>query len=162
MQAPFRFPEQFELFQLWLRKRGTRTMPGRSDLSAPDLRAWLGDIHLIEVVDGGRDFRYLIFGTDIARHYGVEMTRKLASEWPEEMRNAAFETYGRVTRDACPYLVRQNEIAVDRLFSNHRLVLPLSADGKAVDHILTHLRMVPGNREETGIHYHALTSAPEA
>jgi hypothetical protein len=153
MQTPFRFPEQFELFQLWLRKRGARAMPSKADLPAPDLRPWLGDVHLIEVIEQGRDYRYLIFGTDIARYYDVEMTRRLASEWPDAMREAAFATYGRVTRDACPYLVRQNEVAVDRVFSNHRLVLPLSNGGQAVDHILTHLRMVPGNRDETGIHY---------
>jgi hypothetical protein len=159
MQAPFRFPEQFDLFQLWLHKRGDRAMPSKPDLAAPDLRPWLGDIHLIEVIDQGRDFRYLIFGTDIARYYDVEMTRRFVSEWPDAMREAAFATYMRVTRDACAYLVRQNEIAVNRLFSNHRLVLPLSNDGVTVDHILTHLRMVPGNKDETGIHYHPLTPA---
>ena len=162
MQAPFRFPEQFELFQLWSRKRGKRAMPSKADLQASELRPWLGDIHLIEVLEDGRDFRYLIFGTNIARYYDIEMTRRLASEWPEGMRKAAFATYTRVTRDACPYLVRQNEIAGNRLFSNHRLVLPLSATGVAVDHVLTHLRMVPGNRDETGIHYDQLRPPPEA
>lgn len=162
MQAPFRFPEQFELFQLWLRKRRARAMPRKAEMTVQDLRPWLGAIHLIEVIEGGRDFRYLIFGTDIARHYDVEMTRRLASEWPEAMRESAFATYGRVTRDACPYLVRQNEFAVNRLFSNHRLVLPLSNDGAAVDHILTHLHMVPGNQDEAGIHYHPITPAAGA
>jgi hypothetical protein len=161
MQAPFRFPEQSELFQLWLSKRGTRAMPEKRDFTAPDLRPWLGDIHLIEVIDQGKDFRYLIFGTDIARYYDVEMTRRFVSEWPEAMRELAFATYRRVVRDNCAYLVRQNEVAHDRVFSNHRLVLPLSKDGAAVDHILTHLCMVPGNREESGIHYHPLTPAPE-
>jgi hypothetical protein len=158
MQAPFRFPEQFELFQFWLGKRGKRIMPDKTDMTAQGLRPWLGDIHLIEVIDQGQDYRYLIFGTDIARYYNVEMTRRFVSEWPEAMRVAAFETYSRVVRDQRPYLVRQNEVALDRLFSNHRLVLPLSNDGTTVDHILTHLRMVPGNREESGIHYHLLTA----
>lgn len=161
MQAPFRFPEQFELFQLWLRTRGKRSMPDKSELTAPELRPWLGDIHLIEVIEQGKDFRYLIFGTDIARHYNIEMTRKLVSDWPEAMREAALKTYRRVVHDACAYLVRQNEVALERLFSNHRLVLPLSRNGVTVDHILTHLRMVPGNREESGIHYHPLSPAPE-
>jgi hypothetical protein len=157
MQPPFRFHEQFELFQFWSRKCGGRTMPARADVAADELRPWLGAIHLIEVIDRGNDFRYLIFGTDIARMYDVEMTRRLVSEWPDAMRDAAFLTYRRVAQDACPYLVRQNEIASDRLFSFHRLVLPFSKDGKEVDHLMTHLRMVPANREEAGIHYHALT-----
>jgi hypothetical protein len=162
MQAPFRYREQFDLFQLWSKKCAGRAMPARADLGAGELRAWLGSVHLIEVIEGGRDFRYLIFGTDIARMYDVEMTRRLVSEWPEAMRHAAFMTYQRVVHEACAYLVRQNEIAHDRLFSNHRLVLPLSNQGTAVDHILTHLRAVPGNQDETGIHYHALTQPRKA
>lgn len=162
MQQPFRFAEQFDLFKLWSSKRGARAMPDRAALTTAELRPWLGSIHLLEVIERGRDFRYLVYGTDIARHYDVEMTRKLVSDWPEAMRTTAFETYGRVTRDACPYLVRQNEIAVGRVFSNHRLVLPLSKDGSAVDHILTHLQMLPPHDGENGIHYHPLRSPPAA
>jgi hypothetical protein len=160
MQPPFRFAEQLELYQLWNARRGARRMPDRADFSTADLRPWLGQIHLIEVLDHGKDFRYLVFGTDIARYYDVEMTRRLVSEWPPEMRDAAFTTYSRVVRDACPYHVRQNELAQGRLHSNHRLVLPLAKDGRAVDHILTHLHMIPANDEDTGIFYHALPPGP--
>jgi hypothetical protein len=160
MQPPFRFPEQFTLFQLWSEKRGSRAMPDRAALTAEELRPWLGSIHLLEVIDHGRDFRYLIYGTDVARYYDMEMTRKFVSDWPEPMRATAFLTYQRITRDACPYLVRQNETSPNRVFSNHRLVLPLSKDGKEVDHILTHLRMIPANEDEAGIYYHALRTDP--
>jgi hypothetical protein len=160
MQPPFRFPEQLELYTLWNSKRGKRRMPVRVDLAASELRRWLGEIHLIEVIDRGKDFRYLVYGTDIARYYDIEMTRKLVSEWPDDIRRAAFMTYERVVRDACPYLVRQNEVAQGRLHSNHRLVLPFSGDGAQVDHIMTHLHMIPANDEDSGIFYHALTPGP--
>jgi hypothetical protein len=160
MQLPFRFAEQADLYNLWDAKRGARRMPSRANFSTSDLRRWLGNIHLIEVIEGGQDFRYLVFGTDIARYYDVEMTRRLASEWPADMRHAAFVTYRRVTRDACPYLVRQNEFAQARLHSNHRLVLPLSNNGTTVDHVITHLHMIPANQEDAGIFYHALPPGP--
>jgi hypothetical protein len=160
MQAPFRFAEQAGLFELWTRKRGARRMPGRGDLSTVDLRPWLGEMHLIAVLDEGNDFRYLVFGTDIARYYDVEMTRRLVSEWPDPMRDAAMRTYSLIVREACPYLVRQNEQAQGRLHSSHRLVLPLSTDGRTVDHLLTHLHMIPANAEDAGIFYHALPPGP--
>jgi hypothetical protein len=160
MQLSFRFPEQADLYALWNDRRGARRMPARGEFSADDLRPWLGEIHLIEVIEGGKDFRYLVFGTDIARYYDVEMTRRLVSEWPADMREPAFNTYRRIVRDACPYLVRQNELAQGRLHSNHRLVLPLSSHGIAVDHILTHLHMIPANAEDAGIFYHALPPGP--
>jgi hypothetical protein len=82
MQQPFRFAEQFDLFKLWSSKRGARAMPDRAALTTAELRPWLGSIHLLEVIERGRDFRYLVYGTDIARHYDVEMTRKLVTDWP--------------------------------------------------------------------------------
>ena len=148
MQPPFRFAEQVDLFKMWTRKRGDRRMPSRTDLSPNDLRPWLGDIHLIEPIDGGRDFRYLVYGTEIARYYDVEMTRRRVSDWPEMMRDAAMRTYSRVVQNACPYLVRQNEQAQGRTHSNHRLVLPLSNDGKTVDQLITHLHMIPANEDD--------------
>jgi hypothetical protein len=160
MQPPFRFAEQVELYELWNRKRGPRRMPARGDFSTDDLRPWLGQMHLLEVIDQGRDFRYAIYGTEIGRHHGFEMNRKLVSDWPEGMRQRAMRTYTRVTQDACPYLVRQNEYAQERLRSNHRLVLPLAGDGTAVSHILTHLHMIAVNEEDTGIFYHPLPPGP--
>ncbi len=159
---PFRFPEQHELFNLWSRKRGERRMPERADLDATELRPWLGNLHLLEVVDGGCDFKYLVYGTQIARYYNVEMTGKLVSTWPAIMRNAAFETYTRVIRDRCPYLVSQNEWAPDRLFANHRIVLPLSRDGHAVDHILAYVRMLATPEGKQGVQYHPLPPEPSA
>src|SRR5690349_6509917 len=143
MQLPFRFAEQAALYALWNDRRGNRRMPARKEFSTDDLRPWLGSVHLIEVVEGGKDFRYLVYGTDIARYYDVEMTRRLVSEWPDDMRQSAFMTYGRLVRDVCPYLVRQNEMAQGRLHSFHRLVLPMSSRGDAVEYIMTHLHMVP-------------------
>jgi hypothetical protein len=160
MQPPFRFAEQFDLYSLWNAKRGTRRMPHRADFPTTDLRPWLGEMHLLEVLEDGRDFRYLVYGTDIGRYHDVEMTQRLVSEWPDEMRSAALLTYSRVTKDLCPYLVRQNEFAQGRLHSNHRLVLPLSRAGGAVGFILTHLHMIPVNEEDTGIFYHALPPGP--
>jgi hypothetical protein len=160
MQPPFRFAEQVELYNLWNAKRGGRHMPARADLTPADLRPWLGDVHLLEVVDGGRDFLYLVYGTSIGQHHDIEMTRRHVSDWPEDMRARAMQTYTMVTREACPYLVRQYETAQGRLRSNHRLVLPLSRDGRTVDHILTHLHQIPANDEDRGIFYHPLPPGP--
>jgi hypothetical protein len=160
IDPPFRFPEQYELFQLWMRKRGSRRMPVRAELDAAELRPWLGHLHLIEVVDQGRDFKYLVYGTEIARYYDIEMTGRLASSWPETMRNAAFQTYTRIVRDRCPYVVAQNEWALERLFSNHRIVLPFSRDGREVDHILTYVRMLATPDGKPGVQYHPIPVDP--
>ena len=156
MQPPFRFAEQVELYNLWNAKRGGRHMPDRAEFTPADLRPWLGDIHLLQVIDGGRDFLYLVYGTSVGRFHDVEMTRRHVSDWPEDMRVSAMRTYTQVTREACPYLVRQHETAQGRLRSNHRLVLPFSRDGTRVDYIMTHLHQIPANPEDAGLFYHPL------
>lgn len=137
-------------------------MPPRRAVDVAELRSWLGHIHLLEVVEGGRDFRYRVFATEIGLQFDVEMTGRLVSAWREPMRSAAFETYGRVVRDRCSYLVRQNEPARDRLLCNYRLVLPFSEDGDAVDHILTHVRVIAGVEPDMGVHYHPLRGPSES
>lgn len=159
---PFRFPEQLELYRLWSRKRGNRRMPERTDLTAAELRSWLGYLNLIEVIDDGHDFKYLIHGTELGRYYNTEMTGRLVSSWPPAMRDAALETYRRVVQDRCPYLVAQDESAQDRVFAHHRIVLPFSRDGEKVDFILTYVHLSSTPEGRSGARYHPLAIEPQS
>lgn len=153
---PFLFPDQQTLYLLWSERCRGRRMPCRSDIETPKLGPWLGRIHLLEVIDGGHDFKYLVFGTQIGQHFDLEMTGRFVSDWHEPIRSAGFATYRRIVQERRPYLIRQNEPAKGRMLCNHRLILPFSQDGEAVDHILTHMHVLAGVDGEPGVHYHAL------
>lgn len=137
----FRFPAQRDLYALWCDKRGARKMPPWSSFDPVALRRWLGNLNLLDVIEGGSDFRYRVHGTTIAAKVGADMTGKLVSQWHEPFRSEAFSTYRQIVAAAAPFLVRDCESLGDYHFLHYRLVLPLSDDGTRVDRILTLLTL---------------------
>jgi len=137
-------PRLAVLYSYWSSKRGARAIPGRADIEPGELRALLPHILLIDVVEGGRDFRYRLVGTEIERHIGRPVTGSLISE----VLSGAYLTYirslhQRVVAEAAPIYSENSfndgrgglaEIAdFKRAF---RLMLPLAKDGATVDMVL--------------------------
>ena len=65
---------------LWLSKCAGDMLPARSDFPTEDLRPWMGNLILMDVLNGGCDFRYRLIGTDIVTVVGRDLTGKLVSE----------------------------------------------------------------------------------
>jgi hypothetical protein len=55
-------------------------LPHLSRISPFDMRKALGYVLVLDVIDGGRDFRYRLFGSNVARISGFDMTGRLLSE----------------------------------------------------------------------------------
>ncbi len=126
------------LFDYWNRKRGQRFAPGRRDIDPADLVSVLPRILLFDVIDGGRDFRVRLAGTDTFGLHGEEITGRLVSEfWPPAFRDSVLAAYRNLIH------MRQAEYArVDYTVAGHSaggyhvLRLPLSEDGESVSMIL--------------------------
>jgi hypothetical protein len=130
-------PRLLSLFQLWQSKRNGRLAPTRSDMRAEDLQPWLGNIILLDVIDGGKDFRYRLFGSVIAREAGFDMTGKMLSDYPIKSRAPfLFEVHRELVRRACPAISEHNP-DVPNVRRRRRLLLPFSSDGKSVDMTLS-------------------------
>jgi len=69
-----------ELFAYWDRKRGSRRAPRRADIDPTEIPAHLPFIHLVDVLDGGADFRFRVVGTAITAGMGRDSTGKRFSE----------------------------------------------------------------------------------
>ncbi|MGQ0677476.1 MAG: PAS domain-containing protein [Rhodospirillales bacterium] len=125
------------LFRLWNAKRRGRKLPARADLRPEELKPWLGNLIVLDVIDGGRDFRYRLFGTNIVRQAGFDMTGKLMSEYPiKDALPHFFETHRDVVRLATPALGEHNpRVALVR--RRRRLILPFGEDGETVDRTIT-------------------------
>ena len=124
-----------QFLDLWERKRVGRLMPTRQDFAFEELRPWLGELHLLEVLPG--DFRFKVFATGTAERVKREFTGRLMSEAePKELIREAMTAYRHTVESRTPSFADRSNIEIDgRIFSWHRLVLPLSADGQAVDHL---------------------------
>lgn len=126
------------LIQLWEEKRGARAMPARADFSIVELRPWLGHIVLLEAIERGADFRYVLFGARLVQTFRFDLTGRRVSECIAEIGPLALQEYRDVYRSRQPlvssrlaHLVpHKDHVTIDKL------ALPLSPDGRAVDQIL--------------------------
>lgn len=124
-------------FDYWNVKRGARHMPARRDLDPLDMRAFLPQVMLLDVLDGGRDFFCRVCGSDIRERIGVEMTGRLLSELngePEVVKRI-LEEYREVVRLRRPTSARHDFInrITGRPKVYERLTTPLSDDGRIVN-----------------------------
>lgn len=56
----------------------------RDDFNAELLRPWIGHIMILDYIPDVRDFRYRVYGTDIANHAGFDVTGRLVSEFQSD------------------------------------------------------------------------------
>ncbi len=82
------------LYRLWDSKRRGRLLPARSDFDHAELAPWFGNLILLDVLEGGKDFHYRLFGVTLAvtTITGIANTRRswLASGAPARSRSTSI------------------------------------------------------------------------
>lgn len=68
-------------------------LPHRSSAGAEVLRSWLGNLMILDPVEGGQDFRYRLYGSEIARYCGFDMTSRLVSSFSSNTGTFFLESY---------------------------------------------------------------------
>ncbi len=135
--------KELSLLQFWNGRRAGRAMPERSDFRPEDLFSWIGYLHLLEPIDGGRDFRYAVFTTRTLVGEDQDMNGKRVSDWGDERVEYALRLYGAVIEQARPIYNMVPERHKDDWIVYSRLCLPLGTkDG--ITHIVAMLTQVKG------------------
>lgn len=129
---------ELSLLQFWDSLRAGRAMPERSDIKPEGLFPWLGYLHLLEPIDGGRDFRYVIFTTRTLIGKDRDMTGKCVSDWGDERVIRALRLYREVIEQAQPVYSAIPERHEDDWVVYSRLCLPLGRQG-TVTHVMSML-----------------------
>lgn len=133
----------------WLALRDGVKLPARSQLLPRELAAFLRNIVLLRVIDGGADFEYRITGDAHVQAFGSDF-HKLRTSDIERVSPAhgaqMRAVYEHVRSSAAPFAVRGwvGRDVKDALFIYHESVfLPLAEDRVTVDHILVVTMYVP-------------------
>jgi hypothetical protein len=69
-----------DLVTYWDRKRAGRIAPRRSDIDPAEIKVHLPHVFMVDVINGGDDFRYRLVGTGIVEALGRDSTGKCLSE----------------------------------------------------------------------------------
>jgi hypothetical protein len=132
-------PRLAALHAYWSSKLCGRPMPSRSDIDPIEIPKLLPWIMLVDVQEGGANFRYRLVGSEIASHVGAALTRRTVgsavagpyTEWLLGVYRTAVERKKPVfSRSELGFGSR----GLKRVVS--RLMLPLSSDGETVSMIL--------------------------
>lgn len=129
---------EISLLRFWDSRRAGRAMPERTDIAPEDLFLWIGYLHLLEPIDGGRDFRYAVFTTRTLIGANKDMTGKRVSDWNDDRTGLAMELYGAVLKHAQPIYSALPERHKDDWVAYSRLCLPLGT-ADAITHIVSML-----------------------
>ena len=121
----------------WNSLRGARPMPSRRDVDPHALKGALGIVMIARYDPQFDDFRFSLFGTEIAQAQRADYTNKLAADLaPDAYGELISRNYRQVRQSGRPYYGRMSLALSRELVSYHRLVLPLGEDGAHVDAVL--------------------------
>lgn len=140
--APEDLPtEEFRwLLAFWDDLRGSREMPARADFKPEQLVPYLSGIMLTDVEYDPLRFRARLVGTGIVADSGADPTGQYYDDLPASDEIILRKQW--VVENRKPYFA--NNLPLDwasNKFSTYSvLVMPLSADGKLVDMIMSYLR----------------------
>ncbi|HEX2593273.1 MAG TPA: PAS domain-containing protein [Rhizomicrobium sp.] len=125
----------------WQAKRGSRTLPSRADIRASDLKEHLGWVLLLDVLPGGRDFRYRLIGTLVTQYWLQDSTGKTVSEAFEEsgpiVQQSILSVFRKCVRDRCVVRTHGDAGWLPGGFEKFdSIYMPLAEDGDTPTHIL--------------------------
>lgn len=131
-------PRLQRLYQYWSDKRGERSMPSRADIDPLDMRFAIGNIILVDVIDGQPpQFRIRLHGTHLSEHVHFDLTGKMLDEMPQvEFRELTRQSFTKVATTKEPLHAQRDRILDDRPRRYETIILPLSSDGDRVDMLL--------------------------
>lgn len=131
-------PQLRFLMEYWAALADDRPVPPARAVDAIAMRPALGYVHLLDVIEDARDFRYRVFGSAIAAVAGFDMTGRVASALkarPEAV-EFALAIYRAVVDRRLPLLIEHGPPSTVSSVGWHSLVLPLANDRGDVARLL--------------------------
>ncbi len=130
--------ELASLLRYWESLRKDHKLPFSRQVDPYDMQLDLGHVMLMDVLDHGYDFRYCVYGADIARRYGRDMTGWKTSAIGQGNYIASFflAGYKAVVQKQMPLFTRHVPPPWVNVQEWHRLILPLAGEDGAVSRLL--------------------------
>jgi hypothetical protein len=121
------------LMDYWRDNAPAGTLPHLKQIDPAELRPALGYLMLLDAVDGGRDYRYRLYGSIVASVSGFDMTGKLLSEHPASayVTEFAIASYRAALRRRAPVYTERSPVGAVQAIRWQRIALPLVDDSGA-------------------------------
>ena len=133
------------LLKWWNDPRRRGKLPARADCDADELARLKQDtaLYRVEQAASGPRFKCLSHGVNLRPIDGTDLTGLYLDEFlPEPVRAGALAAYEATVTMACPIYTLRNAIDAQNVpVTFERIRVPLSEDGDAIDHLVTHVEI---------------------
>jgi hypothetical protein len=139
-------PAAAELYAYWEQKRGARVIADRGDINPAEIVRLLPHLLVLDVIDGGLDFRVRVFGTALVELMREERTGKLVSEFgepamiptdPVELRSRWLTISRLALERRRPLFFKSPTVSPQRNFMfYHGIFAPLTAGGEDISQLI--------------------------
>ncbi len=121
----------------WQRWRGANLWPARDDIDPADLRQLLPNLFMVEAVDGGARFRYILSGATVRQQLGFELSgRYLDETFSGVQLERAAHDYRTVITGCAHYALQHWSQRGRQIMQFRRLLLPVAVDRIRIDLVL--------------------------
>jgi hypothetical protein len=124
------------LWEYWSAKCDGAALPGRAAISPLEMRPWLGNLLLMDVVEGGRDFRYRLHGTQLVQLFGADLTGRMVSSLAVRDVDRLLAEGRLVVASRDWHYTEETVVAEKQHIAIAKLILPLAANGRDVDMLI--------------------------
>lgn len=141
-----------DLIRLWERKRPEGGLPARAGFPAEALKPWLGNLMVLETVDGRDgepDFVYRLHGTHLTTLWGHDLTGTRVSDLPAEQATALMREYREAFHSRAPVHIPGRQMVRKDYLQVEKVILPLTVKGDAVEQLLVWMNAVAGYAGQT-------------
>lgn len=129
------------LYRYWAEKRGSRRFPARRDIDPLDFAYILGWVTLVDVTHAPLRFRFRLYGSELARRLGADLTGKYLDEHPQrEFGELLQQSWQNVVVHGEPTCERYEHIVDGETRFWESVRMPLSTDGTTIDMLLAGTR----------------------
>lgn len=124
-----RHPKLQELIELWQKFRDGGNLPLARDIDPADLRPWIGNLLVMDVVEGeDGGFVYSYYGRAFTDAFGEDKVGQSITALPDLQQEILHAEYERVRQERIPVCRVYTAAFNGRVVSWERLVLPLAED----------------------------------
>lgn len=111
-------------------------LPHRSSAGAESLRPWLGNLMILDPVEHS-DFQYRLYGSEIARCCGFDMTGRLVSSFSSKTGSFFLESYQTCYRNRVPVLTTNVAEHANGMVYWERLLIPFHTSNDSLQIVAT-------------------------
>ena len=127
----------------WQSRASAGRLPGPDMIDPASLRPWLGHLLLVDVLAGGSDFVYRLYGTNVAETFGQDMTGQSPEGFPAHHVDIIVAPYrAALANRAHRYTAHILSIQQRKFAAWERVILPIANGGGEVSQLLVGLYRV--------------------